>query len=184
MKNYVPLIVLDGSVEFDEMFSGTLRRGEHGRVPETSQIIFGMKSRETGDCVLAIVDDRSTESLVPLLLTHVAPGSTVISDKFSVYVNSHTHQSNIQQFGFNHFYINHSMHYVDPVQNFIHTNAIERTWRSLSCSISHVKRAVLREVLEGHIDTFLLRNSFKSDSLHGIILEIIAQLTQDNYFAR
>ena len=61
----------------------------------------------------------------------------IITDEFSVYVNYrqlpstslinlHLHQKN-----FRHRWVNHSLHFVDPLDNLIHTNTIERLWEDL-----------------------------------------------------
>ena len=66
------------TVEIDEsMFSR--RKNQVGRVL-TQQWVFGRLCRETGDCFLIPVSNRSKETLVPIIPTNILPGTTIVSD--------------------------------------------------------------------------------------------------------
>ena len=56
--------------------------------------------------------------------------------------------SHLDQLGLEHYYINHSLTFVDPIQEYIHTNSIERIWRSLRASISHVRRSLPKDKVQ------------------------------------
>src|SRR4051812_41380634 len=86
---------------------------------------FGIKCRTNGVLLLFPIPDKSQETIFPLLIEPVDEGSEIISDKFSSYITSRG-RSHIEELGFNHYYINHSLEFVDPIQPFIHTNNIER----------------------------------------------------------
>src|SRR5262249_18308268 len=135
-QSHMPLISIPGPIEIDECHLGSRMRGSHGRPPNPSQIIFGIKCRTTGLLLLFPVQNKSQETLFPIIVDHVDEESEIISDKFSSYVTRGGH-SHLAELGFDHYFINHSLHFVDPVQSFIHTNNIEREWRSLRASISH-----------------------------------------------
>ena len=71
------------TIEIDEaMFS---RRKNHvGRVlPQ--QWCFGGICRETRESFLVAVDDRSANTLIPIIIDKIAPGSTIISDGWAAY---------------------------------------------------------------------------------------------------
>jgi len=73
---------------------------------------------------MEIVPDRSALSLIPLITTHVAAGSTIISDEWAAYgtlgnINNYTHMT-----------VNHSVNFVDPVTG-ANTQKIESSWRAL-----------------------------------------------------
>ena len=129
-RKFMPMISLPGPVEIDECHVGARIRGKHGRLPAPGKIVFGIKCRTTGLTLLFPVPDKTRATLLPILVEHVSNEAQVISDKFSTYVTRNG-RSHLEEAGFEHYFINHSLQFVDPIQNFIHTNTIERTWRSL-----------------------------------------------------
>ena len=87
------------------------------------------------------------------------------------YVNVRANTSNITQLGYTHYWVNHSEEYVHNIFNDIHTNNIERTWRSLKTYISHTKRNMKSDVLETYINAFLCimngnKGQFYSNFMH------------------
>jgi len=117
-----------------------------------------------------------------LILTHVEEGSTIISDKFATYVNQHSSESNLSQYGYTHVYVNHQNEYTDPIQTWIHTDTIEREWRSLRTYICPIRRSIKPEILQGYIDTFLLKSTIRDQVFADIFLQMMAQLTQNDHF--
>lgn len=136
----MPVITVPGPVEIDECHLWARIRGAHGRHPAPGTIIFGIKCRSTGIVLLFPVPNKNKNTLLPILVSNVEQGATVISDKFSSYI-SRNNYSHIDDLGFEHYFVNHSLTFVDPIQTSIHTNCIERVWRSLRASVSHVKRS-------------------------------------------
>ena len=132
------MITLPGPVEIDECRIGAKVRGKYGIHPAPGKIVFGIKCRTTGLALLFPVQNKAKETLLPTLVDHVEEGSQVISDKYSSHVTRFG-RSHRREEGYDHYFINHSLSFVDPIQPFIHTNNIERTWCSLRASISHVK---------------------------------------------
>ena len=86
---------------------------------------------QTNKCFLDVCPNnrRSERILLPIILQHVAPGTTIITDKWKAYINLDRH-------GFIHHDVNHSRNFVDP-QTGAHTNTIEGTW-------THVKNRAQR----------------------------------------
>ncbi|XP_057217393.1 uncharacterized protein LOC130570906 [Triplophysa rosa] len=66
--------------------------------------------------ILRLLERRSRRHLVPLIVHHVRPGSSIISDECRAY-------RILPALGYNHHTVNHSRWYVDPQH-------IERGWRS------------------------------------------------------
>ena len=168
----MPMISLPGPVEIDECHIGAKIRGRFGRPPAPGKVVFGIKCRTTGMVLLFPVPNKSKEVLLPILIEHVEEGAQVISDKYSSYVTRFG-RSHIDEVGFEHYFVNHSLHFVDPVQAFIHTNNIERTWRSLKASISHVKRSLSDENIDSFLDTFHFQTFFSQKNLYDVFLQIL-----------
>ncbi len=84
--------------------------------------MFGGYERETGRVFMVPVEDRSTDTLLPIIKDWILPGTTIISDCWKSYdcLNSE---------GFQHLKVNHSLHFRDP-ESGAHTNSIEGTWRA------------------------------------------------------
>ena len=68
-------------------------------------------------------------TLLPIIQNYVAPGTTIITDKWKAYIN-------LQNHGYVHLDVNHSQNFVDP-ESGAHTNRIEGTW-------THVKNRAQR----------------------------------------
>ncbi len=97
----------------------------------------------------------------------------------SVYVEARTNRSFLEGLDFTHFWINHSENFVDPIFNFINTNKIERLWRSLRAHVSHIRRSVPEESIEGFLDTFMLQCTTGDDNFYDIMLHIICLISQE-----
>ena len=116
--------------------------------------------------------------MLPILQRHTEEGSTIISDMFSVYVNPRSGESYLNSLGYDHHYVNHSENYVDPVNNWIHTNNIEGNWRRLKHSISHIKKPVKDDHVDGYLSSFMMKNGSKKEDFFNIFLDILGKLTE------
>lgn len=99
--------------------------------------------RETRQVRCIIVTNRKRETLHGFLFVNIIPGTRLINDYWRGY-------NTIDRFSYLHDCINHSLHFVDPVDPIIHTNTTERFWRSL------------REGLPCNLTASLLKQKFKS----------------------
>ena len=115
------------------------------------------------------VEDRRRETLLPIVLEHVEPGAVVISDKAPAYITNHN-RSHLQPHSLDHYFINHSLDFVDPVQPWIHTNTIERQWRSLRTSIGTIRRKLTPEQVTLFLDTFIFFNYIKAEEFYETFL--------------
>jgi len=72
-------------VEIDETVL-TKRKYHRGQLRAEEKWFFGGVERgNAGNCFIRPVERRNAETLLPLLAMHVAPGTTVISDKWAAY---------------------------------------------------------------------------------------------------
>lgn len=102
-------------VEIDESLFGRKRKHNRGR-KSTRQWVFGMIERGTRKTCLKVVNDRSSETLVPLIRSWVTPGSTIFSDDWRSY-------RDIEKYGYKHGVVVHSKELVSP--SGVCTNTIE-----------------------------------------------------------
>lgn len=154
-------------VELDESKLGK-RKYNRGHHVEGVWILGGVERTAERKTFFLPVENRSAETLLPIIATHVLPGSIVYTDLWRGY-------SRIQEELFlMHFTVNHSETFVDPVTG-VHTNSIEGTWNGLKMSIS--PRSRVREGMEGHIAEFQWRRQHKSDRWDAFLA-----LLRDTYY--
>jgi len=65
---------------------------------------------------------------------------------------------------------------MDSIQKYIHTNNIERIWRSLRASISHLRRSLPKHKVQSFLDTFQFELVFDKEARDGVLLQIIIAL--------
>ena len=138
-------------VQIDE--SLVAKRKYHVGREVNQQWVFGLYDTNTKRGHIELVDDRKAETLLPIIQKYVKPGSTIFSDQWAAY-------RDLQRLGYQHYTVNHSQNFVDPVTGTC-TNAIEAYW-------SRVKRNIRlhwlsrRDQLPLRIDEFLLRERLHS----------------------
>ena len=134
------------TVEIDESKFG--RRKYHRGHPVKGQWVFGGVERESGITFLVPVPDRTSDTLMAIIRDWIEPGTTVISDSWASY-------RNLDQQGYTHRTVNHSIHFVDPTTG-AHTNTIESTWRSVKVFLGQYNRG---EDYEFHLAHYLFAAS-------------------------
>ena len=138
-----------------------------------------MRCRSTGQLVVYPVLYRTRNVIIPLITKHVAPGSTIYSDRFSVYFNNRTFPptSALTPYGYRHLGINHSVHLVSEVDRTIHTNTIERTWRTIKEKFRNHKPRI---EVDRHISQFMFESWILQESRFEAILFLIKQVQDRN----
>jgi hypothetical protein len=106
--NYIPIIQLEGNIKIDEVFIKGKEGFNNGRNAPAS-IIFGLLCRESRDIVLIHVDDKSQNTLHPIIQNHVKTGSKIYSDKMASYVDGRNNISKLNRLGYQHVWTNHSL---------------------------------------------------------------------------
>ena len=109
------------TIEIDES-KFTKRKYNVGRVVRDLWVVGGI-CRETNDVFFVIVEDRSEETLLEVIMENVELGSTIYTDCWRGYLN-------LNSYGYIHYTVNHSRNFVDP-ETAVHTQTIESTWGAL-----------------------------------------------------
>ena len=139
-------------VEIDESLF-TKRKNNAGRIlPQ--QWIFGGLCRETRQCFLCEVPDRSAATLMSFIKNNIAEGSTIYSDSWRAYKTDE-----LQEAGFEHYKVNHRFNFVDP-ETGVHTQNIERMWGSAKWR-NKKHRGTARQHLESYLAEFMCRQDGK-----------------------
>jgi transposase-like protein len=142
-------------VEVDEthIFS---RKYNVGRVLISEAVwIVGGICRETKEVFLKAVVKRNQANLHKIIVENIVSGSTVITDGWRGYWG-------VGNNGFIHLSVNHSYYFVDPVNREIHTQHVERVWRSLKESIP---KGIRKGDLVDYMCTFIYKRDLPTSKL-------------------
>lgn len=133
-------------VEIDETKMGK-RKYNRGHRVEGVWVMGGVERTELRKFFAVSVPDRSAATLIPIIQRHILPGSVIMSDLWKAY-------SGLEQLGYTHQTVNHSINYVDPETGAC-TNKIEGTWNGLKQKIPARNR--VEEGMDGHLLEFIWR---------------------------
>lgn len=148
-------------VEIDEAHLFT-RKFNRGNILASEQIwIFGIVERVSKKCFLKTVRQRNANELFEVFNSHVLPGTLVFSDGWRGY-------SRIKEF-FTVKSVNHRLHFVDPINNEIHTQNIERLWRSVKEGMGGVSV----EKYDEHLNEFVYRKNYLTGNFFENLVELL-----------
>lgn len=153
-------------VEIDESLF-TRRKNNAGRVlPQ--QWIFGGICRETDQCFVVMVPDRTFATLMASIIEHIEPGTTIYSDSWSAYKTTE-----LQREGFQHLKVNHRYNFVDPTTG-AHTQKVERLWGSAKWRNKR-HRGTSRHHLNSYLAEFMWRRLHVGEDLFMCALTAIGE---------
>ena len=107
----------EGQIELDESFFGGVRKRKMGRAIANKVIVFGILKRG-GKVHTVVVDNRRTQSLLPVITKKIKPDSVVYTDSFRSY-------DVLDISSFHHERINHELLFAEGRN---HINGIENFW--------------------------------------------------------
>ncbi|KFD61339.1 hypothetical protein M514_26472 [Trichuris suis] len=105
-------------VELDESLFSRSKYNRGKRYPQ--QWVFGGTCRETGDAFVVPVEDRSSQTPLPIIQRHFRAGTTVITDEWHAF-------RCLSREAYVHLRVNHSVNYVDRSTG-AHTQSVESLW--------------------------------------------------------
>lgn len=153
---------VDHVVQIDETLY-VRRKYNRGRLVG-QQWVFGGIDCQTKECFLVPVEKRDAETLLPIILQYIKPGTTIVSDMWSAY-------NSINSLGFQHFRVNHSLYFVDPVTR-VNTNRVENLWMRAKTRNKR-EAGTSRRYFESYLVEFMWRQANKNDTFAKMV-EVIS----------
>ena len=157
-------------VQIDESLFRHKPKHHRGRATSREVWVFGMVDTSTQPALgyMEIVPDRRAQTLLPIIQSHVNPGSTVYSDQWSAYSNV----SSLRNVA-SHSTVNHSLHFVEPTTG-VHTQHVESYWSQVKRKFKRMKGCHAPQ-LPSYLDEYMWRERFgktASDAFENIIVHI------------
>ena len=104
-----------------------------------------------------LVPDRSEETLLPIIQTHIKPETTIMSDEWKAYYN-------LDKYGYIHKKINHSQNFVHPEDPSTHTQNIENSWRYLKQTFPG--NSTSEPLRESYVQEYVYRQCHKDNFIN------------------
>ena len=133
------------------------------------QWVFEGVCRETKECFLFAVKDRTSATLADSIRKNVLPGSIIISDCWKGY---EALDAMPLADLYSHYTVNHSEHFVDPDTG-AHTQTVESLWCSAKRRFK-ARNGTHRHLLDSYLCKFVWRKKFWNANPFDKILEDIA----------
>ncbi|XP_048246146.1 uncharacterized protein LOC125377279 [Haliotis rufescens] len=152
-------------VEMDESKWGRKRKYNMGSSQGIRNFwIFGLIDRQSKKVLLFNVHDRTTDTLLPIIIAHVEVGTQIITDEFKSYIC-------LQKAGYAHDTVKHKDGYVNPKTG-AHTNSIEGFWGNAKAKFKSM-HGVPREQLAAHLDEIMFRWNNKNECMFTLMLGLM-----------
>jgi transposase-like protein len=107
-----------------------------------------------------IVENRSADTLIPIIQNQVSVGSLIWSDQWAAY-------NNLPAYGFSHQTVNHSENFIDPITG-ANTQKIERYWKEGKIRFKTIRRP--SNMMQSHLDEIAWRINHKTDNILEVFL--------------
>ena len=96
------------------------------------------------------VEDRKSETLLEIIRRHVHPGTLVCSDQWKGYLKCARNGYFLAQ-------VNHSENFISPQCPLVHSQTVERSWRSLK---NIFPKSTHGDTHETYLDEYLYRAQY------------------------
>lgn len=145
---------LFGQVEVDETYIHPNPQRRSTAKSHNSQVVFGMVERG-GRAKVKHVKSAGSRVLIPAIRENIRPASTIYSDEARVY-------GKLAVWGYQHDSVIHSVG--EYVRGNVHTQNIENLWSNAKRGIRGVYRHVSAKHLQGYIDEYAFRYSYRKQT--------------------
>ena len=152
-------------VQMDEALVGRKRKYHRGAILGMHEWVFGMLDTITKQCVLRIVKDRKSQTLLPIIQANCAANCEIHTDEGSMY-------NCLGPNGFTHKTVCHTNEFVSPEG--IHTNEIEGFWGNFKAQFKSM-RGTQKSLFPLHVDEMMYRQNRKFDGdMYDVFISDIA----------
>jgi len=156
-----PFITLPGPVEIDEAKMQKKWVWVH-YTGQTVRWMFGMFCRQTQIPILYYLARKKNVDLVPYMKRHILPGTAILTDTHPSYVHMGTAKSRLSQYGYYHFWMNHSAHeYSHAKFPFVQNTGIENVWQAVRHHYHRVGHSMSAKMMQEHLDSYTFKVLFK-----------------------
>ncbi|XP_047127811.1 uncharacterized protein LOC124808650 [Hydra vulgaris] len=155
-------------IEIDE--SKFFHRKYHRGQWRPGRWVFGGIERVSRKCFLVEVPDRTAESLQNAILEFILPGSYIVSDGWASYAGIERLNDGI----YFHAVVIHERHFVDPLDNEIHTQNIENLWMRAKCKLRQ-QFGTYKDLFTSHLHEFIWRQRFKEFPIFSAFLTCVSR---------
>ena len=136
----------------------------------SEQWVFGGICRETRECFLVAVPDRTKRTLHDVIFHFIRPETVIVSDCWPAYQGI----TNIPDRNFRHATVNHSRNFVDPITGAC-TNLVEGMWGRAKQKFRK-RWGTHRAMLDSYLCEFMWRSRLHGQNPFHEILKDIASL--------
>ena len=132
----------------------------------------GGTERESKKCFLKIVDKRDSDTHLNVIKEFVPNGTIIVTDSWRGY-------GKLKNANFNHYCVNHSFNFVDPLNRAIHTQNIGSLWSKLNRDMRRRVGRLGVSRFETYLVEYQLRNIHTSNE--ELFLDIIKGVSYTFY---
>lgn len=161
-KNPVRLGGVGVVCQIDESMFRYRQKYHRGRNPDGERWVFGIvdTSCSPASYFVQLVENRSCRILFPIINNVVKSGSIIWSDEWRAY-------RTLTQAGFEHYTINHSLNFVDPITG-VNTQTVESLWNRLKRRLKKLMGFSL-ESLKEHLIEWMWKDNINRNNLQKLI---------------
>lgn len=138
----------DRTVEIGESKFG--KRKYHRSKRADGVWVFGGIERETKKCFCEVVEDRSANTLIPIIKKYILPGTTILSDCLKAF-------SSTESYGYQHLTVNHSIELKNKETGAC-TNTIESIWNAVKKSLP--KTGTVKSLYDSYLIEYCIRKKY------------------------
>ena len=144
-------------VEIDEIHIFKAKNNKGRLLAGQATWIVGGVEQTSKKAFMVMTKKRDKETLNNIILNWVLPHTTIYTDMWQGY-------NDLKALGYQHHTVNHSTNFLNPVDQSINTQKVERFWRSVKDSIP---KGANGEKKSDHYFIYLFRRCFLNNSNDG-----------------